>query len=729
MQSAGPAPIGAVFAALARQAVAAAIVTTAAAALYAGNVAAGLRETAAMRGTVALAGVYAPVTILRDRRDVPHIVARNEHDAFFAQGYAEGSDRLFQLDLTRRYAYGQLAEVLGARALALDRAQRAVDVARIAARQLRGLAQPDRASVVAFAEGINAAAAAQPLPVEFRVLLYRPAPWTPQDSVAVSIVASLELSDSWHDVFARDAIWRRHGARCYDRIAPLSDSRYDVTARSNFDPGAARAALDCDDPQFAEVPQRHRVGSNAWAIGAQRSTDAHALIANDPHLDVTIPGIWYLVDLHAPELHVAGATIPGFPGIVLGHNEALAWAATNAEMATTTVFRAGRLRGGSWVRERFHVRFARDVTAEYYRTPREFSVPDDNDASAFALVRWPVYVQTHSTIATALRLDRAQDVHAALRVLAGYRGSPQNFVLADRRGEVAYHVVGLVPNDPAWGRYVHASVDLGKTFAPIAFALLPNEAPSRSATFVTANNKAYGPRYPYRLSAQFEPPYRAYRIAQLLHARARYDATGFARMQLDTYSPIDRAIVTAAARFALAHPLEDANGSALRLLEGWNGRFDGGSRAASLAHALRLALYGPAPVFGAPANGSDFREALLVALDERRPWGDAGGVRIEHPLAPLHLGFLNGAWLPGEGDAYTIRLQEPGFAQGFRAVWDAGDWDRGGIAIPSGESGEPGSPHYTDLTPAWVAGTLAPLPFSDAAVRKATAEVLTLRPR
>src|ERR1700729_2355938 len=109
--------------------------------------------------------------------------------------------------------------------------------------------------------------------------------------------------------------------------------------------------------------------------------------------------------------------------------------------------------------------------------------------------------------------------------------------------------------------------------------------------------------------------------------------------------------------------------------------------------------------------------ALRFASRERRAWRDAGGVRVEHPLAPMNFAFLNGAWLPGNGDEYTIHLQEPGFAQGFRAVWDVGDWDRGGIAIPSGESGERGSGHYTDLTSAWVAGRLEALPFGDGAVR------------
>ena len=150
------------------------------------------------------------------------------------------------------------------------------------------------------------------------------------------------------------------------------------------------------------------------------------------------------------------------------------------------------------------------------------------------------------------------------------------------------------------------------------------------------------------------------------------------------------------------------------------------SRAAALEHELRLALFGDADL--PPERERNFAGALSVGFEERRAWGDAGGTRIEHPLAPMNFPFLNGGWLPGAGNEYTIHLQEPGFAQGFRAVWEVGRWDRGGISIPSGESGEPGSRHYTDLTPAWINGALRPLPFGATAVAHNAGEMLVLRP-
>jgi penicillin G amidase len=740
--TADPAPVAAVARALRRHAVALGTCATLAAGAYFADVVAGLHGAASASGRVVASSLLAPVTIARDARDVPHIRAANEHDLYFAEGYAQGSDRLFQLDLARRYAYGRLAEIVGIKALPYDKMQRAVDIDGIAVRQLRAMSPRDRAAVVAFSDGVNAAMRSQPLPVEFRMLLYQPSQWTPKDSLAVSIVASLELADSWHDIFARDAAWRQSGSRCFDELFPLSDSRYDVTVNGERDVGSARAAADsCNSSQIAARSVRRDIGSNAWAAGAARSRDGHALVANDPHLDLTIPGIWYLVDLQSPQVHAAGAAIPGMPGVVLGHNERVAWATTNAEMATTSVFETGRLSRKPWDVEVLHVRFARDVTQAYYRGAREFSVPNDNDASAVALVRWPIYAEKASTIATALALDRARDAGEALRVVARYRGSPQNFIVADRSGRVAFHVAGLVPNDPAWGRYVHRAADLREAFAPLPFDELPGTVPSRAAILVTANNKAYDSGYRYRLSAQFGAPYRAYRIAQLLNSREGYDAAYFSQMQLDTLSPIDAEIARDVVRFARRHSSADVREDALALLGRWDGRFSPDSRAAALEHALRVAVLDEDPAFGTrlnqlrsdPAAPLDLERDLLgmfrfFSVRERRPWRDAGSMRIEHLLAPMNFPFLNGAWLPGEGDEYTIHLQEPGLAQGFRAVWDVGDWDGGGIAIPSGESGEPGSGHYTDLTHDWVAGKLQPLPFSSAAVQREARSVLVLSP-
>ncbi|HTU80678.1 MAG TPA: penicillin acylase family protein [Candidatus Acidoferrales bacterium] len=729
--------LDAVWSRLARHGMAAALPAAAGLAFYAAYAIAGLYAPRDAAGALHLRAISAPVEIVRDARDVPHVRAATLHDLYVAQGFVEGSDRLFEMELARRYAYGTLAEMLGPKALPIDRERRYDDVRDAAASELARAPRDELAALQAFSDGVNDAIRVQPLPVEFRLLLFRPQPWTPRDSIAVSLAVSGALADSWRDVLARDEVWRRVGSRAFDAYFPLSDPRYDVTLAGAFVPSGHRL------PRVAWTP-RHpmrlgpRLGSNAWAAGARRAIDGRALIANDPHLDLTIPGLWYVVDLQAPGMHVAGAAIPGVPGVVLGHNERVAWAATNGDAAAASLFELPHPDAKGWVRERFAVRFGVDAMRSYYRTPSGFGVPGTEATNALVLVRDAPRTGDRSGIATFLRLDRARNDRDALRALSGYDGAAENFVVADRGGEVAYHLAGSVVDDPAWGRYVHPARDASRRYPALAFERLPATRPQLGATIVTANNKMYGPGYPYRLAAAFDPPYRAYRIAQLLDARSRYDAAYFASMQLDTFSPADAELAHEVARSFRTED-DPAAAEAVRALARWDGRFDPNSRAATLAYRLRTALESDAPSLPALLDAlrrGDASENVTAEIDgtlydavRTAPWRSAGAVPIDHPLAPLRFAFLNGKTLPGAGDDYTVRLQEPGFAQSFRAVWEVGAWNAGGIAIPSGESGNPGSAHYTDLTRAWIAGTLSPLPFGRRAVDRAAVERLTLLPQ
>ncbi|MBV8152806.1 MAG: penicillin acylase family protein [Candidatus Eremiobacteraeota bacterium] len=707
---------------------------------FAGYVAEGFFARDVDSGVLADNGVSAPVTIRRDDRDVPHVSAATESDLMYGQGFAEATDRLFQMELTRRYALGTLAEVLGPRALSIDEEQRAYGVRDLTQLQWHRLDARSRADLQAFARGVNAAMRVQPLPVEFRLLLYRPRPWTPQDSLAVSLAVSIALGDSWRDVLARDEVWRRDGPRGYDARYPLSDPAYDVTigGAASRESDALRAVVARSaDWDARDDERRPRPGSNAWATGAARGIDDRALLANDPHLELTIPGLWYVVDLRAPGFHVAGAAIPGAPGVALGHNERIAWGATNADAAATSVFDAGRTSDAGWMTERFRVRFSHPVARRYYRVAGAFGTSDPYDRYRMVVVRRADLTGTNP-IATFLALDRATTLPQALAVLSKYDGPAENFVLANARGEVAYHMAGAVIADAAWGRYVQPAGDVRRGIVRVPFDRLPAVPPRLDGVIVSANNKMYGSGYPYRLAPYFDPPYRAYRIAELLHARVFYDAAYFERMQLDEVSTVDREFARRVAALDAARP-DPEYVRAIAALKAWDGRFSPDSRAATFEHALRSGIEANVPSLyvamqqlrrGSLSStlDADLAGTLSYGTVGREPWGRAGAVTVEHPLAPLHFGFLNGTTMPGAGDEYTIRLQEPGFSQSFRAVWVAGDWDRGGIVIPSGESGRPGSHHYLDLAQSWITGTMEPLPFSERAVVSSTRARLTLRP-
>jgi penicillin amidase len=735
------------------------LILLAAIAVYGINAFAGMETAAQASGSLRVAGLSAPVQIIRDDRGIPHIRAQNENDLFFAQGFAEGSDRLFQMDFIRRYVYGRLAEVVGPPALHSDENARIVDIRGIVARQWLALGPRDRAMLQSFSNGVNAAMQKQPLPVEFRLLLYRPEPWKPQDSLAAGMATVLDLIDTWDDVIRRDGVAKHLAAplRMID-LYTITDPAYDAPiAPPRPAPVPPLHSFGIDKAlQRAASIERAPIGSNEWAVGANHSATGRALLANDPHLRLGIPGVWYLVDLQSPHFHVAGGTLPGTPGVILGHNENVAWGATNATVVTEVVYRT-TLKNARTRPEIFHVRFGRDARVAYKESVHGFVA--QTDGTAAYSVDWNAATLPHSPVVAFAGLDHARSVSEALAALQKYPGPPQNFVVADRSGAAAYHVAGLIPNDPSWGLKVHAAAD--PHYPYIGFQNMPHVAASRDAILFTANNRTYGAGYPYRLSPSFGPPYRAARIKTLLHSKKRFGIADMAAFQSDTLSAPERdfarATLAALRRKGLGN--DRALSPYIAALAHWNGRFDGNSRGGAIVWETRriaVAEFARALVpdryedYQASAGGSDFMlmmrlmrqgpalDTLLVKSFRQAveaggprllaPWSEYGRVIVHHPLNSLGFSFLNGATLPGDGDRYAVHVQTATSSQSFRAVWDVGNWDAGGMAVPSGESGEPGSGHYTDQSPAWIAQRLVPLPFSDRAVRAAARATLTLQP-
>jgi penicillin amidase len=707
------------------------------------------------------------VRIVRDSRDIPHIYAANAHDLMFAEGYAEASDRLFQMDLLRRYVYGRLAEVLGPSVLSADENARIVDVKSIVAKQWTRMDARERGLVQAFSDGVNAGMQSQPLPPEFHLLLYKPERWQPQDSLAVGMATVLDLIDPWDDVIRRERIASAVKQVSIEDLYSITDPAYDVplapqTPKPVPSLPARNEGVRSTSPLLG-ISERAPVGSNEWAIGAKHSNTGRALLANDPHLRLGIPGVWYLVDIRDPAMHVAGASLAGTPGVILGHNENIAWGATNGTVVTESVYR-DKMKNARVRHETFRVRMGRDVTYDYYETQHGF-VAQTNGKEAFA-VDWKAVTQGVTPLRAFERLDRARSIADALRALGTYPGPPQNFVIADRSGAVAYQLAGLIPNDPLWGLRVHRASDPSYPFVP--YSKLPRVAPSRDAVVFTANNRMYGANYPYRLSPNFAAPYRAHRIRDLLYSKPKLGVADLAGFQNDTLSLPERDIARAAVA-AIRHKHLERDPALQRYaaaLEQWNGRFDPQSHGAAVAWELRraaaakLAGYITAShqaEYQASANTADVVLLMRVLRERPRgwwtnndyddllvsslraavkaqgarmlePWSQYSQVTVRHPLAALGFSFLNGATFPGDGDSYGLHVQTNDHSQSFRAVWDVGNWDAGGIAIPSGESGEPASGHYTDLSPAWISERLQPLPFSDAAVRASARQTLTVMP-
>ena len=768
--------------------------------LYVGRVAfAAHGAVASVDGTRAGMPVDGPVTIARDARGVPHVRAGSVHDLLVAEGYALGSDRLFQIDVTRRFVDGRLAELLGSPVVRVDRRMRRYGIRALASQVYAHASADEQALLTAFADGINAAAATQPAPPEYAALFTGFEKWQPEDALAVGFATVLDLDDKPDDVVVRDQIRRTLGEGVMEALYPLTDPKYDVP--TNGRPPGEIAKLPDFPPQHNVTLSRHDVtpsssngepgatssvtpaeerapvGSNGWIVGADRSTVAKAMLANDPHLDIGIPGIWWLFEGSAPGLHIGGAALAGTPGVTLGHNEHLAWGVTAGETAAMRVTRQPArgadefLEHGRWVRARHRheaigVRFGDTIDADLLETAHGVVIARGENGGEAYVMDWRMRRRPVSPLAPFLALLRARSAADGVAAMRALPEPALNVLLADDGGRVAYHFAGGVPLESSWGRW--ASDESAPEPAYLSYDRAPHVDPSRSVVVVTGNNRADGAGSP-RLAPFWPPPYRAYEIRRALHAaadaRGRLSPDAVAHEQRDAASPAEREfaqLVLAAAARRSADASDASLAPLLSALRAFDGTMTSDSRGATAVVELRRDMLGAiaashlprrlADVY--PPTGPGF-EIVLRALRERpHRWvanddydafvvqsmkrvaarhpgeipifGTYAAQPLKHPLAPFGLTAWNGPTLPGRGGSFAPAVQWNGHAQSFRAVWIAGDWDNGTIDVGAGESGEPGSPHYADQSAGWIAFARTPLPFSDAAVRAATRSTLTL---
>jgi len=731
-------------------------------------------------GTVRGIPLDAATTIARDERGVPHVRASSIHDLFVAEGYAMGSDRLFQMDLTRRYVDGRLAEMLGPPLAALDHRMRRYGIRELAARVYAGTAPTERAELAAFADGVNAAAVTQPAPPEYHALFFAFEPWRPEDALAVGFATVLDLDDRPDDVIFRDYVHERLGQAGTDAFYPLTDPRYDVPTDGS-PPGtvAPLPALGGASQAVALAPadEKPPVGSNGWAAGAARTSDGKAILANDPHLSITIPGIWYIFEGSAPGMHIAGAALAGTPGVTLGHNEHLAWGVTAGETAAMRVLKERRrgsdqfFEGGHWISARHRtehvgVRFSSGRDFDVLETPHGVVIRNDPASPVAYLMQWRMQTHPVSPLAPFTQLLTGRTVSDGVAAMRALPEPALNVLFVDDTGQAGYHFAGLVPLEPSWGRWA-ADGDAPMP-AFLSYDDAPGVDPSRNAFVVSSNNRPDGRSAP-RLAPYWPPPYRAYEVRAALTAKGAPKLTpgALGAEQSDAASPAELEF----AKIVLAAAQRSQSGSdgALRpLRDALNGYVQSGgtlvpeSTGATVVVALRrdmlaqlAAEHLPPQLANAyPGTGPGF-EVVLRALRERpRGWVPnddydafvAASLRrvrnqlgatipafatyaaqpLEHALAAFGIELWNGPTLPGRGGSFAPAVQWNGHGQSFRALWIAGDWDAGTIDIAAGESGEPGSPHYADQATRWTQFARTPLPFSDGAVKAATRSTLTL---
>lgn len=432
-----------------------------------------LRPLPTTDGDERLLGLQARAEVLRDRHGVPHVFAANERDLFFLQGYVTAGDRMFQMDLYRRAAAGRLSEVLGEPTLDADRFMRTIGLARAAKADLALLAPQTVRLLEAYADGVNRYLAqhAQSLPVEFLLLGYQPEPWTPLDTLAIAKLQLYDAAGNYPQELLRADIATRLGPAAIDalmpdpsKIAAGIDAHAWAQVAPLFSPGSGVRGLAALDGLLAGSGQW--TGSNCWALAGPRTKSGKPLLAGDPHLPARNPSIWYEVALDAADLHLIGFSIPGVPGVVIGHNDRVAWSFAYAYADTQDLFverqdpadfRRYEYRGSyepaTFVREEVRVKGrALPVIVDVAITRHgPIITPVLEGQTAQVALRWSA-LDGGTTLQAVMGMDRARSLDEFRAAAAGFTGAALSACYADVDGHIGYLLVGRLPDRRGDGR-------------------------------------------------------------------------------------------------------------------------------------------------------------------------------------------------------------------------------------------------------------------------------------
>jgi penicillin amidase len=600
-----------------------------------------LSETTAAAQTppVLIPGLSDEVTIRRDERGIPYIQARNDHDLYLAQGYVTASDRLWQMDLLRRSERGELAEILGAGpnnvVLDQDKQHRTLGFAEVAEAEFAEASPQSRALLQAYADGVNAYISsldARTLPPEFQILQYKPSPWTPVDSLVVIKVFPEALSSTWRIDLMRAAfagLPAEKRAMLMPEFSPLDvlvvgkDSRKLATSFANPSTKTISttqaALLALAEDQELESQSLARVGvyaeglaaSNNWVVNGKHTVTGKPLLANDPHLAPSAPSIWYMVHLSAPGVRVAGVTAPGLPGVIIGHNDRIAWGFTNVgpdvqdlyveqfDPANPRRYKTPLGWSDAAIRQE-EIKVRKGFTESTTNTvvldvtvTRHGPIVFEKDGKRYAL-KWTALDPKLNNPDSTYSLNRARNWKEFNAALRSFSAPTQNIVYADVDGHIGYHAAGVVPIRKSGDGSVpyDGATDAGEWTSYIPGDKLPTVYDPPSGIIVTANQRIVGTDYPYFLTHVWAQPYRARRIFNLLNQTPKLSANDFRRIQGDVYSIGNVLFAQQIAEMMRGQlkPEEARLTSMLDAFEKWDGRMDADSHVAPILAQMRIAF-------------------------------------------------------------------------------------------------------------------------------------------
>lgn len=744
---------------------------------------------AQVEGEIKLPGLKEPVEVLRDKWGVPHIYAQNQHDLFFAQGFVAAQDRLFQIDLWRRVAVGETAEIFGEEGIEADRFARLV--------KYRGDMQPEWTSyapdtqeiATAFTEGINACIdqmqAQNKLPIEFQILGYQPKKWNPED--VLGRMSGIIMTSNWQREVARAVLISRVGVEKAREIAPSDPPRDFAPA-----PGLDLAAITPDIFKgYAAAARTLKFSpitteSNNWVVDGSLSASGKPLLASDPHRPLGLPSLRYMVHLHAPGWNAIGAGEPALPGIALGHNERIAWGITIVGTDQADLYveetKPGDPRqykvGDKWepmriIHETIGLRVGSrlehiDLELRFTRHGPVIFV-DEARGTAVAL-KWAGSEPGGAAYLGGLSVARAKNKAEFLKALEACHIPCLNYVYGDVDGEIGWVAAahtpirknwdGLLPVPGASGEYEWQGF--------LSVKALPQSFNPPQHWLATANHNILPPDYPHQIAYEWAGPQRFQRIQSRLTEKKQFTLEDFQSIQHDSTSLPARELVEMLKTVDLPAELEPYE----KLLLQWDGLLSKdappGPLYAAWLQELLNAYYAESLPKDPRLERADLRNVTTMLAQLKQPspardmligqtfasavqrtkkllgddpaawrWGKVHTASFTHALASLGPAYeqafnLGPVERTGDGHTPNNTRHDDNFKQvhgaSYRHLFDLANWDRGLATSTPGQSGQLGSPHYADLLPLWAEGKYFPLAYSRGKVEEVSQHRLELRP-
>lgn len=698
------------------------------------------RALPTLDGTVS-GPVSAAGKIVRDTAGIPEIQAGSIEDAMFLQGFATAQDRLFQMELLRRYAGGELAELFGPERLELDQRQRRMGFGRIAEAIVRNLTAEDRRYFAAYARGVNFYMDRHrgSLAVEFTLATgvstqmgFDPKPWRIEDSILVGLVMFNDLTETSKDEILMTRMLEQGNRAKVEQL---------------WQPLAGRDVMP---------------GSNAWVVAGAKTVSGKPLLANDTHLRVGLPSTWHMVSLQAPGMSVKGFILPGLPGVIIGHNDRIAWGITNLGFDVEDVYaervdqkqglvmyqgQAAPLRIDTEV---IRVRGGQPQVLKVAWTPHgPMAVPGLNVS-----IRWTLQDAGHFAY-PFFHLAQAGNWREFREALRNFEGPGQNFVYADVDGNIGYQATGLLPIRKGFcgDRLLDGSSGQFEWQGYIPFDELPSVYNPESGIIATANQNPFPKNYPYAVCGRFAAPYRAEEIRAKLGAGRKFTATDMTAVQKDVYSGFALSIAQrAVAAYRKSKDHTEMADRAAEIAAGWNGQMESNLGTPLVVVEFANEIQKRVAEKAAPGLGEEYGWAMGTAvIDELwrekspawfRDWDEMAadcfrtavskiakqqgpspsnwnfGVQQTIEADNLVLGRIPviGSWFnigaaPWSGWTHTIKQAHDNFGPSMRFVGDLSDWEQSLGNLTIGESGLPLSGHYRDQWSNFYNGRPVAMPY------------------